>query len=151
MPTFPVKLLKLSPLLKCHKWAGALHMGQGRSPCDAQGAQDIFLSGGEEGVWTAFLISCPTLGKLPIHPAPQNSCQVPSSAQTQLWSQGKAHNSHILGHTSTFSCPLKSSDCDHHHVLWRKELNSLKWNSTQKQLRTRRDGGFTACLAKSLL
>lgn len=36
-----------------------------------------------------------------------------------------------------FSCPLKFSDCDHHQVLW---------SSTQKQLKTKRDGGFTARL-----
>lgn len=47
MPMFPVKLLKLSLLLKCYKQAGALHMGQGRS-LGTYREPGIFLSG-EEG------------------------------------------------------------------------------------------------------
>lgn len=61
-------------------------------------------------------VSCPTQGKvqIPTPPIYQNSFQAPSSAQTQLWSQGKVHNNHIQGHTSAASCLLKFSDCDHH-------------------------------------
>lgn len=40
------------------------------------------------------------------------------------------------------------SDCIHHHNLWRKELKSPSWSFTQKQLKTKRNGDFTACLVK---
>lgn len=99
MPMFPVKLPKLSLLLKCYKQAGALHMGQRSSLWDSQGALDLLKWWGEIGT---IPISCLTPGKVQIHLVHQNSGQALFAAQTQLWSQGKAHNNHILSHTGNF-------------------------------------------------